>query len=236
MLQTSCELNSGFDDWLHGHGVSAHRLWCKVLYPIRSYWHFFPNSRWLPPPSWFSTFENLAHSIMLTVMVLELSTKFGSTICDSHWNNAILFPTFIWWLHSLTGINFRCRLLVMWSSPRGHDASAHQLWCKDLFNSELLTFFWYSIWQLMPSWFINLWEFVDSVVLELCTEFGLNTCYGHWHRRMLQAFIWWRHANKLPFSTFGHVVISAWPWCIFPWNLVQISNPHAVIDIFRNSR
>ena len=197
---------------------------------------FFPNSRWLPPPSWFSTFENLAHSIMLTVMVLELSTKFGSTICDSHWNNAILFPTFIWWLHSLTGINFRCRLLVMWSSPRGHDASAHQLWCKDLFNSELLTFFWYSIWQLMPSWFINLWEFVDSVVLELCTEFGLNTCYGHWHRRMLQAFIWWRHANKLPFSTFGHVVISAWPWCIFPWNLVQISNPHAVIDIFRNSR
>ena len=34
---------------------------------------------------------------------------------------------------------------------------------------------------------------------------------------MLKTFIWWRHANLLPVWTFGHVVISASPWCIFPY-------------------
>jgi len=45
---------------------------------------------------------------------------------------------------------------------------------------------------------------------------------------MPQTSIWWRHAKLLTVSTFGHVVISAWPWCIFPWNLAQ----SGVIDIF----
>ena len=39
--------------------------------------------------------------------------------------------------------------------------------------------------------------------------------------------------KKVPVSTFGHVVISASPWCIFPYNLVQdIFIKSKVIDIF----
>ena len=54
---------------------------------------------------------------------------------------------------------------------------------------------------------------------------------------MVQTFVWWRHANWLPVSTFGHVVISAWPCCIFPYNFVQyIFIQSKVIDIFGNSR
>jgi len=50
---------------------------------------------------------------------------------------------------------------------------------------------------------------------------------------MLQTFIWWRHANLLPVSTFGHVVISSSPLCIFPYNLTQdIFIQSKVIDIF----
>ena len=50
---------------------------------------------------------------------------------------------------------------------------------------------------------------------------------------ILQTIIWWRHANYLPLSTFGHVVISASPWCIFKYNLMQdIFIQSKVIDIF----
>jgi len=53
---------------------------------------------------------------------------------------------------------------------------------------------------------------------------------------MLQTFIWWRHANKIPVSTFGQVVISAWHWCILRYNLVQdiFFIQSKVIDIFPN--
>jgi len=50
---------------------------------------------------------------------------------------------------------------------------------------------------------------------------------------MLQTFIWWRHANLLPVSTFHNVVVSTWPWCIFPYNLMQdVFIQSKVIDIF----
>jgi len=50
---------------------------------------------------------------------------------------------------------------------------------------------------------------------------------------MLQTLIRWRHVNYLPVSTFGHVVISASPWCIFLYNLMQdLFIQSKVIDIF----
>ena len=72
----------------------------------------------------------------------------------------------------------------------------------------------------------RIWPFrcVDSVVFVLCTKFGLNICYSHWDRHI--------YASKLHLMTlreltsgfdFGDVVISGSPWCIFPYNLMQIS-------------
>ena len=36
----------------HGRDASSHKIWCRYLYPIWSYWHFSRNSKWRPPPSW----------------------------------------------------------------------------------------------------------------------------------------------------------------------------------------
>ena len=119
-----------------------------------------------------------------------------------------------------------------------HDASSHIIWCKmSLSSLKLLTFFRNSRWWPPPSWIFSLCEFGQSgvlVVWYLCSVPNLVQIYvivTEIDAFILQTFIWWRHANLLPVSTFGHVVISAWPRCIFPWNLVQISlsNPELLI-------
>jgi len=47
-----------------------------------------------------------------------------------------------------TRINFWFRLLVTWSSPHGHGASSHIIWCKRCLSSpKLLTFFRNSRWR-----------------------------------------------------------------------------------------
>jgi len=37
---------------LYGRDAASHKIWCRYLYPIWSYWHFFQNYRWRPLPSW----------------------------------------------------------------------------------------------------------------------------------------------------------------------------------------
>jgi len=42
-LMTSRELTSSFNFWSRGHllGESSHQIWCRYLYPVRSYLYFF---------------------------------------------------------------------------------------------------------------------------------------------------------------------------------------------------
>ena len=100
--------------------------WCifpynlvQIFYPVWSYWHFFRNSRWRPPPSWIFSLCEFSHSGVLMVWFLssvpnlvQLSvvvTEIDALVCFRHS------------FDDVTRINFRFRLLVMWSSPRGGD-------------------------------------------------------------------------------------------------------------------
>ena len=66
----------------------------------------------------------------------------------------------------VTRINFRFRLLVIWSSPRGHDASSHVICCNiSLSSPKLLTFFQNLRWRPWPSWIFSLCEFGHFGVL-----------------------------------------------------------------------
>jgi len=82
----------------------------------------------------------------------------------------------------VTGINFRFRPLLTWSSPHGRDASSHKIWC----SPELLTIFRNSRWRPPPSWIFRLWEFGHSDVLIMafvfCTKLGKNIHNGYWDR------------------------------------------------------
>ena len=74
---------------------------------------------------------------------------------------------------------------------------------------------------------------VNSAELELYIKFASNIRDSHWDRR---TYAWDLHLmtsrDLLPVSTFGHVVISASPSCISPYNLMQdIFIPSKVIDI-----
>jgi len=85
--------------------------------------------------------------------------------------------------------------------------------------------------------FIWIWPFqrVGSVVFVFCTEFGSNICYSHWDRRTYASDLYLMTSRELTsgFETFCHVVISASPCCIFPYNLIQyIFIQSKVIDIF----
>jgi len=139
----------------------------------------------------------------------------------------------------VTRINFRFWLLVTRSSPHGREASSHIISSKITLSSpKLLTFFRNSRWRPPLSWIFSFCQFGHFGVLivwYLCSVPNLvkiSIIVTDIDAHMRQTFIWWRHGNYLPVSTFGHVVISAWPWCIFPWNLVLISLSNLELLIF----
>ena len=79
-------------------------------------------------------------------------------ICYSHWDRR----TYASDIHFMTsreltsGFDF----LVTWSSPHGHGASSHIIWCKiSLSRPKLLIFFRNSRWRPPPSWIFSLCEF-----------------------------------------------------------------------------
>ena len=87
-------------------------------------------------------------------------------------------------------INFRFRLLVMWSSPHGHDASSHKIWC--IYFNPVRTYWHFSeiengmaavaILHFQSVW---IWPYpgLYSVAFVFCTKFGSNVCYSHLDRR-----------------------------------------------------
>ena len=85
-----------------------------------------------------------------------------------------------------------------------------------------------------------IWPFrrVDRAVFVLCTKFGSNICYSHWDRRTYASDLYFMTSHEITsgfcFWSCGHY---AWPWCIFPYNLMQyIFIQSKVIDIFRKSK
>jgi len=80
------------------------------------------------------------------------------------------------------------------------------------------------------------WCPVGSPVLELRTKFGSNISYGNWDRRTFVPEVHLMTSRELTSGfEFWSVIVSEWPCCIFPPNLVQIFIQSGDIDIFRNS-
>ena len=98
----------------HGRDASAHQICANSSIQFRVI-DLLRNPRWRPPPPWvlksckFGTFRHV------NSVVLELYIKFGSYICYSHWESTYLISRRSF--DDVSRINFRCRLLVMWSSP-----------------------------------------------------------------------------------------------------------------------
>ena len=178
----------------HGRDASSHLLWCRYLYPVRSYWYFFRNSRWPPLPSCIFSLCEFGHSGVLIVWHLCSVPNLVhiSVFCCNPRDRRFRLS-----FDDVTRINFRFLLFVMWASPHGRGASSHIIWCKiSLSSPKLLTFFRNSRWR-PPSWkfqFKWIWPFrrVDSVVFVFCTKFGSNICYSHRDQRTYASD---RHAN-----------------------------------------
>jgi len=141
---------------------------------------------------------------------------------------------------NVTRINFRFRLLVTRSSPRRRGASIHIIWCKiSLFSPKLLTLFRNSRWRPPPSWIFSLCKFGHSgvlVVWYLCSvpnlvQISVIVSEIDAHNASDVHLMTSRELNSgFNFWSRGHLC-SAWPWCVLPWNLVQISlsNPELLI-------
>jgi len=132
------------------------------------------------------------------------------------------------------------------SSPHSRDASVHQLLRKYLYP---IRSYWHfpksktATAAILDFQFMCIWPFrrVDRAVFVFCTKFGSNICYSHRDRRTYASDLNLMTSRELTsgfdFWSHHHMVISASPWCIFPYNLTQdIIIQSKVIDIFRNSR
>jgi len=89
---------------------------------------------------------------------------------------------------------------------------------------------------ILDSQFMWIWPFrrVDSAVFVFCAKFGSNIFYSYWDRRTYVSDLHLMTSRELTSDfEFWSVVISAWPWCIFPYNFLQdIFIQYKVIDVF----
>ena len=176
----------------HGHDASSHKIWCRYLYAVRSYWQFSEIFRI------FRLWE-FGHSDVLIVWHLcsvPNWVKIYAVVTEI--DDLCIRRLF----DDVTPINFRFRLLVAFSSPHGRDAYSCKIWCRYLYPvRSYWHFFRNSRWRPPPSWIFRLCEFGHSCVLVvwyLCSVPNLvkipvivTVIDAH----MLQTFIWWRHAN-----------------------------------------
>jgi len=172
ILQTFISWRHGFDFWSRGYfSWPWCIIWCRYLYPVRSYWHLrAPTEKWTKSTFYSATVNEVSNGKMH-------KSTFWATFyfCDLvHFSFVpLIFPKFkmapaaildfqsmwiwqfmqliVWYLCSVpnlvqisvivteidahicfrpsfddvTRINFWFRLLVLWSSPHGRDASSH---------------------------------------------------------------------------------------------------------------
>ena len=124
---------------VHGLVASSHEIWCRYLYPIRSYWYFSKIKDGGRRHLGFLVYVNLAIPACWYCGICVLYQMRFKYLISSLRSTQICFkPSF----DDVTRINFRFRLLVTSSSPRPRDASSHIIWCKiSLSSSKLLRFF-----------------------------------------------------------------------------------------------
>jgi len=155
----------------------------------------FRNPRRRPPPSLIfksCTFETFRY---VNSVVLELYIKFGSNICDSHWDHTYALDVHLMTSCELTsGFDF-------WSGGHLRMAVVHLLikFGVDIcIQSRVIDIFRNTRWRPPPSWIFSLCEYGHSGVWYLCSVpvpnfFQISVTEIHAH--MFQTFIWWRHAN-----------------------------------------
>jgi len=174
----------------HGRGTSSHKRWCRYLYQVQSYWHFSEIQDGGRRHLGFSVFYEFGHSGVLIVWYLFSV----SNLVQIYLIVSSLRSTHICFRHSfddVTRINFRFRLLIIWSSPHGRDAYSHIIWCKmSLSSPKLLTFFRNSRWRSPPSFkmtfaaildfqFTWIWPFLP------CWQCGICVLYQIWFKYLL---------------------------------------------------
>jgi len=146
----------------------------------------FRNPKRRPQPSWIfksCTFGTFCH---VNIVVLELNIKFGSNICDSHWDQHT---------YALDGHLMTSRELTSSFDFRsgGHlrMAVVHlpiEFGVDIYVQSRIIDIFpkfKMAADAIVDFQFMWIWPFrrVDSVVFVLCTEFGSNICHSHGDRR-----------------------------------------------------
>jgi len=181
------ELTSSFDFWSrpspHRRDASSHKIWYTYLYPVRSYWHFFPKFKMAAAAildfhvMWIWQFR--------PVGIFVFCTKFGSNICYSHWDRR----TYAEDLHLMTSRQLTSGF-DFWS--RGHLRMAvvhlHITFGTDIFiqSGGIVIFPKFKMATAAMLDFQIMWIWpsrrVDSVVFALCAKFGSNICYSHWDR------------------------------------------------------
>jgi len=170
-------------------------------------------------------------------VVFVFCTKFGSNICCSHWDR----HTYASDIHLMTSRELTFRFYL------GHVVISATSSCIFPYNLMQYVFTQSKVIDIFPKFkmaaaaildFQFMWILpfrrVDSVVFVLCTKFGSNICYSHWDRHTYASDLHLMTSRELTsVSTFGHVIISASPWCFFSYNLMQdIFIQSKVIDIF----
>ena len=143
-LMTSRELTSGFDFWSRGHlrmavmhlPINLAQISLSSTIELLT---FFRNPRRRQTPSWIFRLCEFCYFGVSTVWHLcSVSIWFKYMLWSLRSTHLCWRPSF----DDVTRINFRFRLLVMWSSAHGRGASSHIIFCKiSLSSPKLLTFF-----------------------------------------------------------------------------------------------
>ena len=119
---------------MHGLVASSHEIWCRYLYPIRSYWHFSEIEDGGRRHLRFSDYVNLAIRACWQCGICAL---YQIGLKCLHWSLRSMHLGFRHSFDDVTWINYWFQLLVTWSSPHGRDASSHKIWCRHLYELDI---------------------------------------------------------------------------------------------------
>jgi len=168
----------------------------------------FWNPRRQLPPFWIfksCTFGTFRH---VNSVVLELYIKFGSNICDSHWDQ----HTYALDVHLMTsreltsGFDFcsdgHLRMVVVHLLIKFGVDIYIQSRVIDIFPK-----FKMAAAAILDCHFMWIWPFrrVDSVVFVFCTKFVSNICNSHWDRCTYASDIHLMTSRELTWPCWGSV-------------------------------
>ena len=163
---TSRELTSGFDLWSRGHLRMAvmhlHKIWCRYLYPVRSYWQFSEIQDGGRRHLGFSDYVNLVIRVCWQCGICVLYEIGLKLYALQYWDRR----TYASDVHLMTSRELTSGF-DFWSRGHLRMAVMHlpvKFGAGIFIQSELLTFFRNSRWRPPPSWIFRLCEFGNSGV------------------------------------------------------------------------